>query len=147
MTDAKGWMWVGIVLVAGGAVAVVVVLSMVRFTGRRPADGFLGTSGTVLLTDGLGSAPLVPEPTEFGLSGDGTTVLDDIQWSQWGSRVAIATATDNTINGCNPACASAPGRLRFPGVVLHSQPHRQLPEAPRLQPSDHPVPGDPRAKA
>jgi hypothetical protein len=43
-------------------------------------------------------------PTTITDSGDGTGVVKDLVWSNWGSAQATATGTQE-VNDCNPNCA------------------------------------------
>ena len=55
-------------------------------------------------------------PSTLWLSADGTLVVRQVHWSQWGGRVAIGRGTAE-YHGCTPQCGTAP--IHHAGVTVH----------------------------
>lgn len=51
--------------------------------------------------------PVVEEPTRVVYNCDSTSVMQDMQWTSWGSDGANGTGTDNSVL-CKPNCAEGP---------------------------------------
>lgn len=61
------------------------------------------------------SQPVTVQPTQVKYNCDGTSVMENMQWTSWGPDGAIGTGTDNSVQ-CQPNCAMGP-RLINPIVV------------------------------
>lgn len=61
--------------------------------------------------------PATAEPTSFDYNCDGTGVLEDMNWTEWGRDGARGTGEDSSIE-CQPNCAEG-ARLTNP-VVVHA---------------------------
>jgi hypothetical protein len=59
------------------------------------------------------------------LSGDATSILNNMTWRSWTATAATGAGTEN-IEGCVPNCASG-GQYRVPVVVTFSRPVRACP--------------------
>jgi hypothetical protein len=59
------------------------------------------------------------------LSGDATSILDNMTWRTWTTTAATGAGTES-IEGCVPNCASG-GQYRVPVVVTFSRPVKDCP--------------------
>jgi hypothetical protein len=56
-------------------------------------------------------------PMSLQLTGDGTLVVNGVQWTSWGGPVATGTG-NATYHGCTPNCAAAPVQTALVSIRL-----------------------------
>lgn len=62
------------------------------------------------------SQPVTEEPTQVVYNCDGTSAMENMQWTSWGAD-ATGTGTDNSVD-CQPNCAT--GARLFNPIVVHA---------------------------